>query len=81
MELVRLLSDYPPVTLLFVIWPLLFVWLLVWTMRKSSEREERLMAANDRWQVAVQELTKEIKGIVASVVEKVREEILKELRR
>lgn len=81
MELIQLLSQYPAATLIFVAWPLLFIWLLYWTQKESAKREERLMAANNKWQEVVQELTQEIKGLASGIIERIREELREELRR
>lgn len=81
MELIQLLVKYPAAMLIFIAWPLIFVWLLWWTMHEHAKREERLMSANERWQDVIRELTLEIKGITNGLVGRIRDEILKELKR
>lgn len=60
MELVQLIAQYPAVTVIFIAWPFLFVWLLVWVMRENSRREARLMDANDGWRDALDRMAEKL---------------------
>ncbi|NPV52234.1 MAG: hypothetical protein HPY71_01775 [Firmicutes bacterium] len=75
MELIQLLSQYPAATLVFVAWPLLFVWLLWWTMKEHAKREERLMAANESWRVALEKLAEKIDQLGDNLLERLRDEL------
>lgn len=75
MEVMQLLSQYPAATLIFAAWPLLFVWLLVWTMKQSAIREDKLMKANDSWRVALEQLAEKIDRLFEKLEERLREEL------
>ena len=75
MELIQVMAQYPAVTLIFVAWPFLFVWLLVWVMKENSRREARLMDVNDKWQEALNKMAERMANLGQEIVERIRDEL------
>ncbi len=80
MELVELVTKYPAGAIVFVAWPLAFVWLLKWTMQQSAKREDRLMLANEEWRKALELLTNKMDLTALERVEQKVERLLEMMR-
>ena len=51
-------------------WPVAFLWLMKFTMKQQSEREERLLEANKGWQESFDQLSASLSGLSGMIKDK-----------
>lgn len=70
MELVTLFTRYPATTVIFIAWPLLFVWLLVWVMKENGKREERAVLREEKLFTCHEKLQEKVAELAEKIVKK-----------